>query len=58
MNNFIVKKIKRDSFSWGVFDKTKKEFAFVFETKEEAENKLEEILNQEDQASEESQEEQ
>lgn len=38
-----VKKIKRTDFSWGVYDKKKKEFIEMFQTKEEAEKYLENL---------------
>lgn len=35
--NLVIKKIKRDSFKWGVFDPEKEEFIGVFEHKDQAE---------------------
>ncbi len=37
-----VKKIKRDSWNWGIWDEDKKEFIKVFQTKKEAEEYLKE----------------
>lgn len=41
--NMEVRKIKRDHFSWGVWDLKAKTFVKVFETKEEAEAYLESL---------------
>lgn len=41
--NMEVRKIKRDSFSWGVWDLKAKTFVKVFETKEEAEDYLQSL---------------
>lgn len=43
-SNFSVKKIKRENFSWGIWDSTEKEFIKMFETKEEAKKYLKEML--------------